>query len=113
MAMQVSYKTSRVNGQRNEARSGNGRQEPPVAEPHGGWCGRTAGVTPPPTRSALKNTYLDQFTRGGFNPVPIEPKSTILPSSDSANSSPIKVNKAFNRSSNLSYSFSEPSLNSA
>jgi len=27
------------------------KQEPPAAEPHGGWCGRTAGVIPPPTRS--------------------------------------------------------------
>ena len=25
--------------------------EPPYAEPHVRWCGRTAGVTPPPTRS--------------------------------------------------------------
>ncbi|MDR1296723.1 MAG: hypothetical protein LBO05_04975 [Deltaproteobacteria bacterium] len=24
--------------------------EPPGAERHAGWCGRTAGVTPPPTR---------------------------------------------------------------
>jgi hypothetical protein len=24
--------------------------EPPDAEPHVRWCGRTAGVTPPPTR---------------------------------------------------------------
>src|ERR1019366_5680645 len=26
--------------------------EPPDAEPHVRWCGRTAGVTPPPTRSS-------------------------------------------------------------
>jgi len=33
-------------------------QEPPVAEPHGGWCGRTAGVIPPPTRSNKQSIDL-------------------------------------------------------
>src|ERR1019366_4048237 len=32
--------------------------EPPDAEPHVRWCGRTAGVTPPPTRS---NSFRSQL----------------------------------------------------
>ncbi len=37
--------------------------EPPDAEPHVRWCGRTAGVTPPPTRSLSKSDQL-YFQRG-------------------------------------------------
>src|SRR5712692_10077631 len=36
--------------------------EPPYAEPHVRWCGRTAGVTPPPTRS--KRRSLQTLTEG-------------------------------------------------
>jgi len=31
--------------------------EPPYAEPHVRWCGRTAGVIPPPTRSCRSNQH--------------------------------------------------------
>ena len=43
---------NRRHDERNQARWGRlpSRQEPPYAEPHVRWCGRTAGVTPPPTR---------------------------------------------------------------
>lgn len=30
--------------------------EPPCTEPYARWCGRTAGATPPPTRSNMWNT---------------------------------------------------------
>lgn len=39
--------------------------EPPDAEPHVRWCGRTAGVTPPPTRCAPGRAHL----LGGESPL--------------------------------------------
>ena len=33
-----------------EVNNGTCWQEPPCTEPYARWCGRTAGVTPPPTR---------------------------------------------------------------
>ncbi len=42
--------------------------EPPDAEPHVRWCGRTAGVTPPPTRSVkcgAQRPMLHRVVAGG------------------------------------------------
>src|SRR5713101_6632696 len=35
-----------------------GLHEPPYTEPYVRWCGRTAEVTPPPTRLRLASGYL-------------------------------------------------------
>src|SRR3974390_1742836 len=37
--------------------------EPPDAEPHVRWCGRPAGVIPPPTRSRYMHGYTDRERR--------------------------------------------------
>jgi len=46
------------------------KPEPPVAEPQDGWCGRTAGVTLPPTRFALllRVAHESLSARNGIKP---------------------------------------------
>ena len=37
--------------------------EPPYTEPFVRWCGRRAGVTPPPTQSIGRQSLCDPYTR--------------------------------------------------
>src|ERR1039457_7132452 len=49
--------------------------EPPDAEPHVRWCGRTAGVTPPPTR------FL-QTSRGARRELSVQRIAIAVPNRD-------------------------------
>ena len=43
--------------------------EPPCTEPYARWCGRTAAVRPPPTRSRGKQSEQLLFMDGDFGPL--------------------------------------------
>ena len=47
--------------------------EPPDAEPYVRWCGRTAGVTPPPTRSLLSVRFWLRGVDLNHRPLGYEP----------------------------------------